>query len=346
MRSHSNHGRQFFPPMSGVCALVLLIVVLSAHAEQKAFVHEVKEWPLTLHRGSTVVLRVPTQFWHSEGYERKDLKIELPFKDERSPGDYGSYWVDVNDVLNEPSWASSGFPYCGEFILTRVFGLKSYAMHHELPYTEIELRSDTVYLRLHLSHPSSEAASLNADFQKLIAPGNWEQFEKTKDFLDNVFSVQQTKIFTGPMAALSDRAKLALMNMACTGPDAFGAEEYKGKSYFAITLGSDSQVYNSNVINSSARVAKVINERIIGRVKTFRTPAGEAGIDGLKFSVAISFRNFVNEPKTRNDQLDVYLPLDLCAKFLEADITSQHLIDGSIVLLNGNRIQIPLSSAG
>src|SRR5260370_34251062 len=99
-------------------------------------------------------------------------------------------------------------------------------------------------------------------------------------------------------------------------------------------------------MNSSARVAKIINERIIGRVKTLRAPAQETGIDGLQFSAVINFHNFVNEPTIRTDRLEVYLPLDLCMKFVDADVTSQQLIDGSIVLLNGNRIQVPLSAGG
>src|SRR5260370_5616762 len=341
-------ARHRFSRRSVILAFISFLAVLPSHAEQKALAYELKhEWPLALPKGSTVVGKMPIRLWQDEKDHRKDLKIWLAFKDERGPSGAGlDYFVDVEDVLNQPHWASSSFPYCGEFTLTRIFELKSASMHHKLPYTEVELRSNVLYLRLHFSHPSSETNALNADFKKLIAPGNWEQFEKTEDFHENVFAVQQGKIFVGPMAALSDRAKLALLDMACTGPDSFGAETYKGKSYFAISLGPDAEVYNSNVMNSSARVAKIINDRIIGRVKTFRAPAQETGIDGLQFSAVINFHNFVNEPTIRTDRLEVYLPLDLCMKFVDADVTSQQLIDGSIVLLNGNRIQVPLSAGG
>ncbi len=302
---------------------------------------------MALPKGSTVVLRVPTQFWRIEGLERSDLKIELPFKSEKgTAGDLSSFFVDVSDVLGQKDWATSGFPFCGDLMLTRIFELKSFAMHHELPYTEVELRSSTAYVRLHFAHVSSDAGALNAEFQKLVAAGTWGQFKTTDDFHNNVFRVQQARIFTGPMAALSDRTKGSLMEMACTGQNTFGAETYKSKNFFAITLGSDSQIYNSNVMNSSARVAKVINERIVERVKAFKAPAQETGLDGLKFAADISFRNFVNEAELHNDRLEIYFPLDLCLKFTDADITSQQLIDGSIVLLNGNRIQVPLSAGG
>jgi hypothetical protein len=340
---------QRFGQILAVVTLVLLVVVRPAWAEQKAFAYELKqEWPLTLPKGTTVILKIPLQFWLQEKEERRDFKIELPFQDERSESVHlrRPYFVDMQNLFNRVGWAASGFPHCGEFTLSRIFEFRSFAMHHKLPYTEVELRSNTIYLRLHFAHSSSEVAELNSDFQKVVFQGTWQQFEKTEDFQRDVFAVQEAKIFTGPIAGLSDGVKLSLMDMACAGQNTFGAETYKGRSYFAVILGSDGQVYNSNVMNSSARVARVVNEQIIDRVKTFKGPAQQTGIDGLKFEARVSYRNFVNEPEIRDDQLEIYLPLDLCVKFVDADITSQQLIDGSIVLLNGNRIQVPLSSGG
>jgi len=45
----------------------------------------------------------------------------------------------------------------------------------------------------------------------------------------------------------------------------------------------------------------------------------------------------------KSDDLEIYLPLEQVVKFVDADITSQQLIDGSIILLGGNRIQVPLA---
>ena len=58
----------------------------------------------------------------------------------------------------------------------------------------------------------------------------------------------------------------------------------------------------------------------------------------------IMYLNFVNESVNRTDQLEVYLPVELVVKFADSDITSQQLMDGGIVLLNGNRIQVQLTN--
>jgi len=336
------------------CALALALLAgalvlgtaVRASAQQKVFAYELKkEWPLAFAKGSTVVVKIPTRLWQEENDQRKDLKLWSPFSNEKGPAGTGAaYFVDVQDILNQPDWASRGFPFCGEFTLTRLFELRSAFRHHQLPYTEVELQSGNMYLRFHFAHPYNQADALNAELQQLIVSGGWERFESTEDFRKNVFEVQETKIFTGPMARLSYDTKVALLHMACTGENTFATETYKGRTYFSVGLHSDGQVYNSTKLNSSVRVATVINERIIPMVKAFKRPTQESGIDGLKFAAPIYYRDFVSEVVAQHDQLEIYLPLDLIQKFVDADITSQQLVDGSVVLLNGNRVQVSLAA--
>ena len=342
----ANRGFSFTLLLLGLsAAAVCLMAALPTKAEQKAFAYELKnEWPLAVPKGSSVVVKIPLRFWQPEMDQRRDVRISLPFKDEKGPSGTGvAYFVDADDLLHQLDWASGGFPFCSEFTLTRIFELKSFAMHHKLPYTEVELQSGGVYLRLHFAHLSSEASVLNTEFQKLVQAGNWAQFENSEDFRKNLFDVQEPKIFTGPLSRLSYGMKISLLHMACRGQNNFETETYKGKTYFAVSLSSDGVVYNSNILSSSARAAKVINERIMAMVRGFKGPAQESGIDGLKFAATIEYRNFINESSVKSDDLEIYLPLEQVVKFVDADITSQQLIDGSIILLGGNRIQVPLA---
>ncbi len=328
-----------------VFVLVSFLAVLPACAQQKVLASELKkQWPLTLAKGSTVVVKIPTHYWQDEKDQRKGLNIWSPFKNEKGPSGTGlAYFVDVQDLLNQSNWASDGFPFCREFALTKILELTPIFRSKKLPYTEIELQSGNVYLRLHFAHSSSEADALNSDFHKLVVSGNWEQFESSEDFRKNVFAAQDAKIFVGPLNRSSYPVKLALFHMACYGQSSVATETFKNKTYFAVTLPSDGNVYNANVLNSSARVATIINGQVVDRIKTFKFPAQESGIDGLKFATVIIYRNFVNESANHTDQLEVYLPIELVVKFVNADITSQELIDGGIVLLNGNRIRAPLA---
>ena len=186
-------------------------------------------------------------------------------------------------------------------------------------------------------------ADLNGDFQKVVIASGWQSFVSSKDFYDNVLAPQGRGIFTGRLAGLPEPVKLSLFQMVCGGLGTLGTAAFKGQTYLSVTLGNDGTVYNTIQLNQSSRVAKVINERLLDDIKDFRGVASVVGIDGVEFRVQIFFRNFVSEDVPAFDTLDVYVPVGLANKFADQDITSQQLMDGSVVLVNDNRVQVSLS---
>jgi len=291
-------------------SLVSLLPALSGQA---------KDWQLRLAKGSTVVAKIPTGLW-----ETPRRSVSLAFGKR-------IYVVDVDEVLAASDWQASGFPYCGEFTLAKV--------SKKSAYSEVELQNSDIYLKLRFR----KGDNLDREFQKVVVPGYWSRYESSEDFRANVFTVQAAKIFTGPLAQLTDSLKLSLLRMVCDGQGTLATEPYKGKSYLAVSLADDGNIYNSLRLNQSAGAARVINDRLLQQAKLFGKVAGLAGVDGVKFSLRISYENLVTKSDLHTDKLELYIPLDLTTKFANADITSQQLVDGSIVLVNDNRIQVPLA---
>jgi hypothetical protein len=64
--------------------------------------------------------------------------------------------------------------------------------------------------------------------------------------------------------------------------------------------------------------------------------------DGLAFSIVIPAYNFVTGGENKTDILRVYLPLAEMKRFMDSDITSQKLLESSVVLLNGDRVEAKL----
>jgi hypothetical protein len=281
-------------------------------------------WPLAIPKGSTVVATIPRKFWQVDKY------------DNVSSGGQQIYFVNVEDVLSQPGWRESGFPYCGDFKLTKI---TKYKPLYKLRYTIVELRNPTIYLKLRFP-PGTD---LRTEFQRVVAPGDWQSFKGSKDFRENVLAPQGAGIFTGQLGGLPEPIKLSLFGIVCSGQGTLGIVAFKGRTYLAVTLGDDGIVYNTLQLNQSARVAKVINDRLLDDIKAFQDVAGLVGIDGVEFAVRIYFRNFVNESVATFDTLELYVPLALARKFADADITSQQLMDGSVVILNGNRVQVSLA---
>jgi hypothetical protein len=295
------------------------IMVLVAACPSRA-----DRWPLGISKGSIVVATIPRAFWQVDKY------------DNVSSSGQNIYFVNVDDVLGQPGWRASGFPYCGDFTLTKITEFKPL---YKLRYTIVELRNAAVYLKLRFP----PGADLKNDFQKVVAPGDWQSFQRSKDFHDNVLAPQGQGIFTGQLAGLPEPIKLSLFGMVCSGQGTLGTVAFKGNTYLSVTLGDDGTVYNTIQLNQSARIAKVINDRLLDDIKAFQGVASLVGIEGVQFTARIYFRNFVSETVATFDKLELYVPLGLASKFADLDITSQQLMDGSVIILNGNRVQVSLA---
>lgn len=76
-----------------------------------------------------------------------------------------------------------------------------------------------------------------------------------------------------------------------------------------------------------------------------KTLAGVSGIDGFKIKLRIGHKNFVTEQYLNPyyDDLHIYASNEVIKKFAEDDITSQQFINESIVLVNGNRVDVSLT---
>jgi len=281
-------------------------------------------WQLPIPKGSTVVATIPRGFWKVDKY------------DNVSSSGQSIYFVNVGDVLGQPGWRASGFPYCGDFTLAKI---TEYKPLYKLRYTIVELRNPTVYLKLRFP----PGADLRSDFEKVVVSSDWQSFQRDRDFHDNILALQGQGIFTGALAALPEPIKLSLFGMVCSGQGTLGTAAFKDQTYVEVTPGDDGTAYNTLQLNQSARVAKVINDRLLDDVKAFRGVASLAGINGVEFAVQIYFRNFVSERTATADKLELYGPLGLANKFADQDITSQQLVDGSVAILNGNRVQVSLS---
>jgi hypothetical protein len=203
----------------------------------------------------------------------------------------------------------------------------------------VELRNTSAWVKLRFQ-PGSDIAG---GFQALTFPGTWSKFEASDYFKNVVFGNVAARIFTGPLARIPDPTKLSLLRIAGTGLATVTSETYKDKVYVGFAFPLSGTVYNSIKLNEGARAATVINSRF-AMLKSLAILAGDAGVDGVKISEKILYRNFVSETAAKTDNMQFYAPLQTIKQFSSADITSQQFVDQCVVILNDNRIQVSLSS--
>jgi hypothetical protein len=129
-----------------------------------------------------------------------------------------------------------------------------------------------------------------------------------------------------------------------------------------IDLGSDINVYDDRQLNQGQRINHVMNDKLLTILRAFAEPVRKlTTIYGLKLDFGIPHKNFSEDSTGPDvldkrvfleesegpdvDKLEVYASAELIRHFAEADITSQQLLDGSVVIVNSNRIQVALSGS-
>jgi hypothetical protein len=266
-----------------------------------------KQWPLDVPKGATVVVKAPIQFWHPED---PSFSTGTPI-----------FSVDATAILAKRDWQTAGLPYFGEFVVTKVFEFRPL---YKLKYTDIELRNNNTWVKLRFQ-PSSD---INRGFQNLTFTGTWNQFEASDYFKNVVFGTVASTIFTGQLSRIPDSAKLVLLRIAGSGLATVSAETYKDKVYIGFSFPLSGTVYNSLKLNEGARAATVINSRL-ALLKSLAILAADAGVDGVKISQTVLYRNFVSETAAKSDSLQLYAPLAAIKQFSSADITNQQFIFGA-----------------
>lgn len=212
--------------------------------------------------------------------------------------------------------------------------------------TTVELKSDVPRLS-QLSGLGREIKLLvHGDVSRalqavLVLPGKEEEARAEG------YAALSAHFFTGPLADLSDTTKQALLRFAdlVANGTTIGSTVFKEKLFLVVDLGTDENVYNELKLNQSQRVAEVMNERLLAILKAFaKQIEGNSKLYGLKLELSIPHKSFANEfAAATYDKLEVYVGSEDTRKFADADITSQQLMDSAVVIVNSNRIQVPLN---
>jgi hypothetical protein len=284
------------------------------------------KWPLDVPKGATVVVKAPLRFWHPEAVS---FSTGTPI-----------FSVDAG-ILAKQDWETAGLPYFGEFVVTKVFEWNPRYKAPGLPgrFTEVELRNKDRWVKLRFQ-PGSDIAR---GFRDLTFTGTWSDFEASDYFKSVVFGKVGAKIFSGTLAKVPERTRLTLLRIAGTGLADVSSGSYKDKLYVKFDFPLGGTVYNSIKLNQGARVATVINSRL-AMLKELAVLAADAGVDGVKISEMIRHENFASGAEFGHDNLELYAPLPAIKQLHSADITSQQFIDQCIVIVNGDRVQVSLSS--
>jgi hypothetical protein len=279
--------------------------------------------PMEFARGQKVLLRPSTS-----ALKLDDAARGIRFVADVAVSDAG---VTINGASD---WPGAAMPDFKEMEIRRMAPAKSGGY-------EVELRREgssiTTVLRF-----ADEASAAKALPQLLIRAGDTVAVDA---WTEHVNAAMAEKMFKGPLAKIpaeSRKALLELENKQRLGH--FTGETFKEHDYLQINTGESENVYNTLKMNRSQRMARGAAELLPVLKAVHRALGNCTAIYGIKVTTLVPYKNFVTEGDSGSDRIAIYAPCESVAKFANADISGQKLLDESIILVNGDRSEVSLSA--
>lgn len=255
----------------------------------------------------------------------------------------GNQWVEGDVIVeptDEPDWLLAGFPLLSEVKFEKRRERDRDELWNGAKHYEYEFKNRNIKVFVHTA-PNADPGPL---LGQVVA---YTEAERDA-YLQDLYLRLADAWLTGSLAELSDDAKLAVMNFAhiVAQGSRVSTEVFRDAEYLAVDLGKSDVVLNTIQMGSEAeRVAWLLNEQLLTVLKGFNLPVSDGEtVAGVKLQIELGHRNFVREQETTFDNVEIYATTEDIKAFTDFDITSQELIDRSFVIVNGNRVSVPLAS--
>lgn len=157
-------------------------------------------------------------------------------------------------------------------------------------------------------------------------------------------------VFAGQLAEISPAAQFRILAVADSvlRGDTLQIVRFQGRPYIMLRASPSGYVYNTSQTSEPERQAGTLNEvsfpliRALGSTDSTLSPAfGFAVVTSVKSKQFGGDYSFLNS--TARDEITLYVMADAARRLANAEITTQELVDQSVVLFHGNRIKVDLT---
>ena len=119
--------------------------------------------------------------------------------------------------------------------------------------------------------------------------------------------------------------------------------EFKGLQYFVADMGADDLLfYNAEGLSQPQRLAALLSTKLLAKLRELEVLCrGVDALQGVKLDLQIPQERVSDTDVLTIRRLEIYAPLTVLRPFADADITARKMLDGSVILVNGNRVEVP-----
>ena len=231
-------------------------------------------------------------------------------------------------------WRSTGFPPTGRYDIQGISKTTRTGTNAKVFWITVNTKGASDY-RIFVPVDQPEVA------RALMAP-----VAAADSVLAESYIVLGSLFFVGPLAGFTSSERTALLTWAhlTANGTTIGSEEFKGLAYMTVTLPPDGNTWNDLKVTRTQRIGKLSDDQL-ALLKAFAKIAAPHGaIAGLKLQQESRHGTAPYYGDATSDRVDAYFPLDAILSFANFDMTSQALINKSIILVDNNRVDVDLST--
>lgn len=155
---------------------------------------------------------------------------------------------------------------------------------------------------------------------------------------------QARAIFTASASGLSDSVKVQLTEFVARTMKAehLSVETVRARPYLTALIPSW-VLYNDFRMNQADRTVDDVSTRLVGMLRSWGELLPESTpFYGIALETFIAHKSFLRADPAASDRLQIFVSTASARQFAALELTAQQLLDRSIVLLNGNRIDVAL----
>ncbi len=320
--------RFVFLPPTARCTIIALVASISVFSSVQAQ----KSEDTGFSKRDSVVIAVPTAL----------MNVHL------STGIFATYKYDLDarsnggviEVLDSATgtwrsdWRSAGFPPSGRYDIHKIIKVTRIGTKQKMWEITVNT-SGTQDFRIFVPVEQPEVA------RALIAP-----VAAADSVLQLSYAAIDSVTFVGPLATFSPAERTALLKFAhiTANGTTLGSEDFKGLTYMTISLPLYGSTWNDLQVTRSKRIGALIEEQL-ALLKLFAKIAmPHDAIGGLMLRQDVRHGTAPYYTDATTEHVMAYFPLKAILSFADFDITSQELVNQSIILVDDNRVEVDLSS--
>ena len=211
----------------------------------------------------------------------------------------------------------------------------------EREYVEAELRNKGVAIKLRFY---ADRSSVQAEFDRAVSTGDADS-QDTGSRLAEIYGRMAANVFQEPLDLVPPDLQFALLEYAhrALGGANLGHATFRREDYLVVDLGRDSNIYNTLQLNQSQRVARILNERLLGPLKEASAALDGTSLAGVRLELVIPHRDFLSDSLADEDKLILYALASDAQAFADFEMTNQEFIDACVIIVNDNRIEVRLT---